>query len=175
MQFSRASSPRGFTLIELLVVIAIIGILSSVVLAGLYVARLKSADAGIKSNLHTIQTAMELFYDQNLNYGVAQTDSLGPRSTIPGTPIGVPFQGTASVRGPLQAALDQGGAASIRYAVGVNGATYAVAVHLKGDSANWLCMDSTNNIKLEGDVTGANMSSTISAKLAGGGAAAVCP
>lgn len=59
------SYARGFTLIELLVVIAIIGILSSVVLVSLNSARQKGSDAAIKSNLATIRTQSNLYYDNN--------------------------------------------------------------------------------------------------------------
>jgi len=54
---------KGFTLIELLVVIAIIGLLSSVVLASLNSARVKGADAAIKSNLGGIRAQAEILYD----------------------------------------------------------------------------------------------------------------
>ena len=54
---------RGFTLIELLVVIAIIGIISSVVLASLSAARTKSQDAKRLSDMHQMQTALELYYN----------------------------------------------------------------------------------------------------------------
>ena len=59
---------RGFTLIELLVVVAIIGVLSSVVLASLNSARVKSRDARRISDFKQIQIAMELFYDQAGKY-----------------------------------------------------------------------------------------------------------
>ncbi len=59
---------RGFTLIELLVVIAIIGILSSVVLASLSIARQKSRDAKRISDVEQIQLSLELFYDANQMY-----------------------------------------------------------------------------------------------------------
>ncbi len=53
---------KGFTLIELLVVIAIIGILSAVVLASLTTTRSKARDAARKNDLHSIQTALEMYY-----------------------------------------------------------------------------------------------------------------
>ena len=59
---------RGFTLIELLVVIAIIGILSSVVLASLNSARVKGRDAARISNVKSLETAMELYYNDNGGY-----------------------------------------------------------------------------------------------------------
>src|SRR5688572_6538667 len=57
------SKTKGFTLIELLVVVAIIGLLSSVVLASLSTARAKAKDARRLSDMHSIQTALALYYD----------------------------------------------------------------------------------------------------------------
>jgi prepilin-type N-terminal cleavage/methylation domain-containing protein len=52
---------KGFTLIELLVVIAIIGVLSSIVLASLNNARKTANDAKRLSDIHQIQTALEMY------------------------------------------------------------------------------------------------------------------
>ena len=54
MKFRNNSSEKGFTLIELLVVIAIIGILSTVVLTSLTIARKKGRDARRLEDLRSI-------------------------------------------------------------------------------------------------------------------------
>lgn len=54
---------RGFTLIELLVVIAIIGILSSIVLSSLAIARDKAGTAVGVSTQREVQKALEQYYD----------------------------------------------------------------------------------------------------------------
>ena len=56
---------KGFTLIEILVVIAIIGILSSVVLSALNDARKRGNDARRLADIHSVQTALELYRDAN--------------------------------------------------------------------------------------------------------------
>ena len=55
----------GFTLIELLIVISIIGVLSSVVISSLKTAREKARDAQRLSDVKQIQTALEMFYNEN--------------------------------------------------------------------------------------------------------------
>ncbi len=62
------NNKSGFTLIELLVVISIIGLLSSIVLTSVNSARAKARDARRKSDLHTIQLALELYYDKYGTY-----------------------------------------------------------------------------------------------------------
>ncbi|MBV9349876.1 MAG: prepilin-type N-terminal cleavage/methylation domain-containing protein [Patescibacteria group bacterium] len=79
---------RGFTLIELLVVIAIIGILSSVVLASLNTARLKSRDTRRVADIKQLQLALALYFDSNGAYPT----SLGPLkptyiATLPSDPL----------------------------------------------------------------------------------------
>ncbi len=63
----------GFTLIELLVVISIIGLLAAVVLVSLNSARAKSRDARRLGDIHQLQTALELFYNDCGGYPVQAT------------------------------------------------------------------------------------------------------
>ena len=82
---------RGFTLIELLVVIAIIGLLSTLAVVALNNARQKARDARRVSDVKQIQTALELYYNDENGYpdgsAVGQevdsgTDLLGPTSAV---------------------------------------------------------------------------------------------
>jgi len=58
----------GFTLVELLVVIAIIGLLASIVLVSLNSARVKARDVRRKSDLHSLELAVMLYYDSTGTY-----------------------------------------------------------------------------------------------------------
>jgi len=83
------TTKKGFTLIELLVVIAIIGILSSVVLASLNDARLKSRDAKRIADVKQVQLALELYFDSNTSYPTTLTP-LAPQyiQAVPADPLG---------------------------------------------------------------------------------------
>jgi prepilin-type N-terminal cleavage/methylation domain-containing protein len=65
----------GFTLIELLVVISIIGILSTVVLGSLQIARAKARDQYRISNLRQMTNALELFYSTYGRYPIGTFNS----------------------------------------------------------------------------------------------------
>lgn len=61
----QATQEYGFTLVELLVVIAIIGLLFSLTLSSLALARMKGRDAKRAATVHQIQTAVELYRASN--------------------------------------------------------------------------------------------------------------
>ena len=64
---------KGFTLIELLVVIAIIGLLSTLAVVALSSARSKARDAKRVGDIKQVQTALELFYNENNQYPTQAT------------------------------------------------------------------------------------------------------
>jgi type II secretion system protein G len=77
---------RGFTLIELLVVISIIGILATLVTANLNAARSRARDAGRKSDLRNIATALRVYFNDKGGY---------PGSSPGGNILGCGSEGTS--------------------------------------------------------------------------------
>ena len=59
---------QGFTIIELLVVIAIIGLLSTLSIIALNQARARSRDARRLADIKQMQTALEMYYNDNNKY-----------------------------------------------------------------------------------------------------------
>ncbi|MBI4812221.1 prepilin-type N-terminal cleavage/methylation domain-containing protein [Candidatus Falkowbacteria bacterium] len=82
--FQLRSRQAGFTLIELLVVIAIIGLLSTLAVVALNNARQKSRDAKRVSDIKQIQTALELYFNDENGY---------PANITAGSPITGPNSG----------------------------------------------------------------------------------
>jgi type IV pilus assembly protein PilA len=72
----RAQSEKGFTLIELLVVILIIGILAAIALPAFLNQRGKAQDTEAKSQVRTMQTAMETYYTDEQTYEDADLAAL---------------------------------------------------------------------------------------------------
>jgi general secretion pathway protein G len=80
---------KGFTLIELLVVIAIIGLLSTLAVVALNNARAKSRDAKRVSDVKQVQTALELFFNDENSYPTNVAFTSG--STIAGPTSGITY------------------------------------------------------------------------------------
>ena len=76
---------KGFTLVELLVVIAIIGLLSTIAFISLNRARAKARDAKRVSDVRELQSALELYYnDQALpGYPMNNTPSVLTSAILP--------------------------------------------------------------------------------------------
>ncbi|MGH7175635.1 MAG: type II secretion system protein [Minisyncoccia bacterium] len=124
---------RGFTLIELLVVIAIIGILSAVVLASLSTARTKGQDAAIQSDLNTIQTEAEIYYNGT------GANSYGATSAV--CTAGM-FSGDTAIANAIKGINSNNGVAACQSTMT---APYAYAVSGKSNSltSTYYCVDST--------------------------------
>lgn len=101
----KLSKQKGFTLVELLVVIAIIGILATLLILQLGVARQRARDAKRISDIAQIQSALELYFDDAGNYPNTQDLALlKPKylTVIPIPPLssgcGTTFSGNAANR-----------------------------------------------------------------------------
>lgn len=64
---------KGFTIIELLIVIAIIGLLATISIVALNGARKKGRDAARIGNVRQIQTALELYFNDQNAYPINTT------------------------------------------------------------------------------------------------------
>ncbi len=115
---------KGFTLIELLVVIAIIGLLSTLAVVALNNARMKSRDAKRVSDVKQIQTALELYYnDQN-----AYPASLGT-SIAAG---GVTYMASVPTNPSPENDGDCPDAGTYNYTAGTGNTTYTLSYCLGG-------------------------------------------
>jgi len=121
---------KGFTLIELLVVIAIIGLLSTMSVLALNQARARARDAKRISDVKQIQTALELYYNEEGQYPTTVTTGGTIQSTagnvylasVPTPPT--PTDGSAcpgtqpSYTYDKQTATGTGGSYTINYCLG---------------------------------------------------------
>ncbi len=80
---------KGFTLVELLVVIAIIGILATLLLLQLGVARQRARDVKRIADVNQIRSAVELYYDDNGKYpaDITATELSKYMTHVPADPL----------------------------------------------------------------------------------------
>lgn len=147
---------RGFTLIELLVVIAIVGLLSTLAVVALNSARQKGRDAKRVSDIKQVQTALELYFNDNTSYpdlqGGAATAQLGVDFTcLDGAGFGSATDCTTGLTAPLY--MGQIPSNPTPNAVGT--AYWYYAENSIGgpcsDSSSSACRDYTITFYLEGD------------------------
>ncbi|MFA4942945.1 MAG: FISUMP domain-containing protein [Patescibacteria group bacterium] len=132
---------KAFTLIELLVVIAIIGLLATVSVIALNNARSKSRDAKRVSEIKQIQTALELYYNDQNRYPLTAEFTLGGEifstssygtttylAHIPGAPT--PADGSCSDSENLFTYISNDGSSySLTFCLGVNTGTLTAGVN----------------------------------------------
>ena len=127
------NNKKGFTLIELLVVIAIIGLLSTMSVLALNSARARARDAKRIADIKQIQTALEMYYNDNNTYpeaAVATTTALVPYlKTWPTAPL--PVDGGTSCEGKNDYTYTFYGGSS-----GTGSATYALSYCLGSATGN---------------------------------------
>ncbi len=133
---------RGFTLIELLVVIAIIGILSAVVLASLSTARSKGNDAGLESDLNTIQTQAEIYYGGTGANSYGATVSNTPAANSNTCPNSSGLWADTTIKNAVlgAASIAKGGTITCNS----TGSNYAIQAQLNAPAGTvYWCVDST--------------------------------
>ncbi|MDQ3244764.1 MAG: type II secretion system GspH family protein [bacterium] len=140
---------KAFTLIELLIVISIVGILSSIVLVSLSEARKKGGDGGIKSNLLSVRSQAEVFYNNNSTNPLSYT-SVCTNGTVGGVPgVGSALKGAAeaaslSTNSPNLFADD---AASSSTQAVCNDSSAAWAAEVPLQQGGFWCVDSLSTSK----------------------------
>ncbi|MDD4412818.1 MAG: type II secretion system protein [Patescibacteria group bacterium] len=87
----KLKNQKGFTLIELLVVIVIIGILATLTTVALSTARVKARDAKRISDIKQMQTALELYYNEESTYPPTSAMTVG--TSLVGAVSGKTFMG----------------------------------------------------------------------------------
>ena len=88
---------KGFTLIELMIVVVIIGILAAIAIPNFISMQDRAREGSVKSNMHTVQLAVEDFAVQNDGtYPVAANDAAVKANCPGGAYPENPFTGAAS-------------------------------------------------------------------------------
>ena len=84
------SNPQGFTLIELLVVIAIIAVLATLAVVALQNSRASARDAKRLADVKQMQTALELYFNDNGSYPTSLTSTIATSGIVYMTTIPTP-------------------------------------------------------------------------------------
>lgn len=71
------NNPKGFTLIELMIVVAIIGILAAIAIPQFSAYRVRAYNAAAMSDLKSLQTAFEMYFNDNEQYPPASEAETG--------------------------------------------------------------------------------------------------
>jgi len=124
---------KAFTLIELLVVIAIIGILATVSIISLTNARAKSRDAKRAGDMKQIQTALELFFNDNNRYPTVTEWATGQIYSTSTTGTSTYMQIIPSAPTPNDGSCTSNQNA-VSYSPAVEGTSYSVSFCLGGNT-----------------------------------------
>ncbi len=175
MYISRKKAPNGFTLIELLVVIAIVGLLSSIVLGALSVARSRGSDGAIEQALSGIRKQVEI-NDHTANVSCYSPTATCDAGTYPNSGIPQPCPAAVVATKPnsiwadqkiidiIKSALAQGTLNQCSSSAGQT--NYAIIFDLSSDPAKAFCTDSTHSVLLTmAGVDNNTDSATINTKL----------
>ena len=100
---------KGFTLIELMIVVVIIGILAAIAIPNFISMQDRAREGSVKSNMHTVQLAVEDFAVQNDGTYPLAADGPAVEALLPGGAVpNNPFTGVPATVGWGAAAATQG-------------------------------------------------------------------
>jgi prepilin-type N-terminal cleavage/methylation domain-containing protein len=118
---------RGFTLMEVLMYVIIVGILASIVMSSIRIARESGNDSAIKADLNNIRTEASNFFDTNNSYGTAGTSCTEPGSVFNSPRIENQISSAESI--------------SSQPATCANSATkWVISIPLRNETGSW-CVD----------------------------------
>lgn len=122
---------KGFTLIELLVVIAIIGLLSTLSVVALNQARARARDARRVADIKQIQTALEMYYNDQNSYPATLGTTIGTGTVtymtiVPTAPT--PFDGACTSANNTYVYLASAGSGGTGIAYGTYTLKYCLGV-----------------------------------------------
>ena len=147
MKKIQIQNKKGFTLIELLVVIAIIGILATLAIVSLTTARSSSRDAKRIADLKQLQTALEVYYNDNGVYPTLLSDLSSTTlptkylETIPTAPTPVDGDCTATSNSYIYNTSYDKSSYSIHTCIGGNTSslTKGIIVASQNGLSSWKC------------------------------------